>query len=221
MSRQEVRDEYKETEGNPAIKSRIRRLQRQAAPRRRCWRTVKRAAVVITNPTAFAVALEYWSGHGGARGSRQGTATCWRARSKRLRAGRAFRWWRIRRWRTRLYRTVEVGQSDSRRNSTPSVAEMLAAIYRAQSVAHMAGRRPIAMAEAITTTAPESTSARRNGLFRLRRSAWCLSCWCRCRRFCSTCCWPSASWLRCWCCSRRFIFCGRRSSRYFPACFYC
>jgi flagellar biosynthesis protein FlhB len=58
MSRQEIVDEYKETEGNPAIKSRIRRLQRQVR-RRRMLDEVKRATLVITNPIHFAVALEY------------------------------------------------------------------------------------------------------------------------------------------------------------------
>jgi flagellar biosynthetic protein FlhB len=58
MSRQELRDEYKETEGNPAIKNRIRKLRRQVL-RRRMLEDTKRASVVITNPTEFAIALEY------------------------------------------------------------------------------------------------------------------------------------------------------------------
>ncbi|HEX4756890.1 MAG TPA: EscU/YscU/HrcU family type III secretion system export apparatus switch protein [Terracidiphilus sp.] len=58
MSRQEVIDDYKETEGNPAIKARIRRLRRQTA-RRAMLDAAKRATVVITNPTEFAIALEY------------------------------------------------------------------------------------------------------------------------------------------------------------------
>src|SRR5208282_1073761 len=58
MSRQEMKDEYKETEGNPVIKGRIRRLQRQVR-RRRMLQDTKRAAVVITNPTEYAIALEY------------------------------------------------------------------------------------------------------------------------------------------------------------------
>jgi len=58
MSRQDLRDEFKETEGNPAVKMRIRRLQRQAR-RRRMLQDVERAAVVITNPTEYAIALEF------------------------------------------------------------------------------------------------------------------------------------------------------------------
>jgi flagellar biosynthetic protein FlhB len=58
MSRQEIRDELKQTEGNPAVKGRIRRLQRQLR-RRQMLRDTEKASVVITNPTHFAVALQY------------------------------------------------------------------------------------------------------------------------------------------------------------------
>jgi flagellar biosynthetic protein FlhB len=58
MSRDEIREEYKETEGNPLIKSRIRSLQREMA-RRRMIQEVPKATVVITNPTHLAVALFY------------------------------------------------------------------------------------------------------------------------------------------------------------------
>jgi flagellar biosynthetic protein FlhB len=58
MSRQEIRDEYKESEGNPATKSRIRRLQR-AARRRKMLQQVKTATAVIVNPTHYAIALRY------------------------------------------------------------------------------------------------------------------------------------------------------------------
>ena len=58
MSRQDLRDEYKETEGSPQIRSRIRGLQRQMR-RRRVKADVGRAAVVLTNPTHYAVALGF------------------------------------------------------------------------------------------------------------------------------------------------------------------
>jgi flagellar biosynthetic protein FlhB len=58
MSRQEMRDEYKESEGNPQIRGRIRNLQRQAR-RRRMQADVAKAAVVITNPDHYAVALDF------------------------------------------------------------------------------------------------------------------------------------------------------------------
>jgi flagellar biosynthesis protein FlhB len=58
MSRQDLRDEYKETEGSPQIRARIRGLQRQMR-RRRVKADVSRAAVVLTNPTHYAVALGF------------------------------------------------------------------------------------------------------------------------------------------------------------------
>jgi flagellar biosynthetic protein FlhB len=58
MTRQEIRDEQKETEGAPEIKSRVRRMQ-QAMARKRMMQEVPRASVVITNPTHYAVALQY------------------------------------------------------------------------------------------------------------------------------------------------------------------
>ncbi|MDY0249351.1 MAG: flagellar biosynthesis protein FlhB [Pseudomonas sp.] len=58
MTKQEVRDEYKDSEGKPEVKSRIRQLQREMAERR-MMSAVPEADVIITNPTHFAVALKY------------------------------------------------------------------------------------------------------------------------------------------------------------------
>ncbi len=58
MSKQDMRDEFKETEGSPQIRGRIRNLQRQAR-RRRVKDDVSKAAVVLTNPTHYAVALGF------------------------------------------------------------------------------------------------------------------------------------------------------------------
>lgn len=58
MSKQELRDEQKDTEGNPQIKMRIRRLQRDAR-RRRMMDEVKTATAVVVNPTHYAVAIRY------------------------------------------------------------------------------------------------------------------------------------------------------------------
>lgn len=65
MTKQEVRDEYKDSEGKPEVKSRIRQLQREMAERR-MMQAVPEADVVITNPTHFAVALKYDGDKGGA-----------------------------------------------------------------------------------------------------------------------------------------------------------
>ncbi len=58
MTRQEIREELKETEGRPEVRSRIRALQQQLASRR-MMKAVPTADVVVTNPTHFAVALRY------------------------------------------------------------------------------------------------------------------------------------------------------------------
>ena len=58
MTRQEVRDELKETDGRPELKSRIRSLQRELA-QRRMMEEVPKADVIVTNPTHYAVALRY------------------------------------------------------------------------------------------------------------------------------------------------------------------
>jgi flagellar biosynthetic protein FlhB len=58
MSRQEVKDEHKQTEGDPQIKARIRSVRQERA-RKRMMAAVPTATVVVTNPTHFAVALKY------------------------------------------------------------------------------------------------------------------------------------------------------------------
>ena len=58
MTKQEVKDEYKNTEGDPQIKGRIRQKMREVS-QRRMMQDVPKADVVITNPTHFAVAIKY------------------------------------------------------------------------------------------------------------------------------------------------------------------
>ncbi len=58
MTKQEVKDEHKELEGNPEIKGKIKKLQFQAA-KRRLVKIIPTADVVITNPTHYAVAIKY------------------------------------------------------------------------------------------------------------------------------------------------------------------
>ena len=63
MSRQDLKEEYKETEGSPEVKSRMRRLQMEASQRAmqqaQAIDNVKDATVIVTNPTHFAVAIKY------------------------------------------------------------------------------------------------------------------------------------------------------------------
>ena len=63
MSRTEIRQELKQSEGDPHTKNRIRRLQREIS-RRRMMQDVPKATVVVTNPTHYAVALLYEQGMG-------------------------------------------------------------------------------------------------------------------------------------------------------------
>ena len=58
MTRQEVKEEIKREEGDPLIKARVRKIQREQA-RKRMFAAVSKATVVLTNPTHVAVALRY------------------------------------------------------------------------------------------------------------------------------------------------------------------
>jgi flagellar biosynthetic protein FlhB len=61
MSRQEIKDEFKQSEGDPHVKGRLRQIRQEKA-RQRMMAAVPTASVVVTNPTHFAVALRYESG---------------------------------------------------------------------------------------------------------------------------------------------------------------
>ena len=65
MTKQEVRDEYKNSEGSPEVKQRIRQLQREMS-HRRMMAAIPEADVIITNPTHYAVAIKYDPEQGGA-----------------------------------------------------------------------------------------------------------------------------------------------------------
>jgi len=130
MTRQEVREDFKETEGHPAIRGRIRRLQREMR-RRRMLRDVARATVVVTNPNEYAVALEYKP--------ETMAAPVVVAKGRNLLAQRIKR---EARWQgvplvenpplaQALYRATEVGQTIPAKLYT-AVAEILAFIYRTQ-----------------------------------------------------------------------------------------
>ena len=58
MTKQEVKDEYKQSEGDPQVKGRIKQKMQEAS-RRRMMQQLPEADVVITNPTHFAVAIKY------------------------------------------------------------------------------------------------------------------------------------------------------------------
>lgn len=130
MTQQELREELKESEGNPQIKARIRKLQRQVR-RKRMLEDVARAAVVITNPTEYAIALEYHE---------KLIAPVVVAKGRNLLAAQIKQtalWHEVPTVENvplahALYRTAEVGQAIPAKLYT-AVAEVLAFIFRAQS----------------------------------------------------------------------------------------
>lgn len=63
MTKQELKDEFKNSEGNPEVKAKLRQLRAQRV-RKRMMAAVPKATVIITNPTHFAVALQYEPGMG-------------------------------------------------------------------------------------------------------------------------------------------------------------
>ena len=78
MSKQEMREEMRDAMGNPQIKAKIRQIQR-AMRKRKVKADMSRASVVITNPTHYAVALEFsFETMSGADGAGKGTRSAWR-----------------------------------------------------------------------------------------------------------------------------------------------
>ena len=70
MTKQEVKDEYKQTEGSPEVRAKIRRLQMESAHKavkqQEALENMGEATAIITNPTHFAIALKYQVGQAGA-----------------------------------------------------------------------------------------------------------------------------------------------------------
>jgi flagellar biosynthetic protein FlhB len=128
MSKQEIRDESKETDGNPHTKARVRRLQRDMR-RRTMMKDIAKATAIIVNPTHYAVALQY----------EQGAMTA----PKVIGKGKNYLAARIRQKAIEnqipiienpplaqaLYKTVDVGQ-DIPPHLYRAVAEILAYIFR-------------------------------------------------------------------------------------------
>jgi flagellar biosynthetic protein FlhB len=141
MSREELRQESKETEGNPHTKLRVRRIQRQMR-RSQMLRETQRATVVVTNPTHFAVALLY---------ELDMEAPVVLAKGQNLLAERMKDIAREKEipilenppLARALYKSVEVGGAIPAGLYT-AVAEILAFVYQAQAQARRGGVRPSA-----------------------------------------------------------------------------
>jgi flagellar biosynthetic protein FlhB len=138
MTKQEVKQESKDTDGNPQIRGRMRRLRR-ALMRKILAKDVQRATAVITNPTHYAVALEYRP--------ETMSAPVVVAKGRNLLAERIkqlARWHEIPIIENRvlaqtLYKTTDVGQSIPPQLYA-AVAEILAFLYRTQ--ARLLGQQP-------------------------------------------------------------------------------
>jgi flagellar biosynthetic protein FlhB len=137
MSKQEVKDDAKQSDGNPEIKGRIRRMQRQMR-RRQMLKDTEKANVVITNPTHFAVALQYEADM---------EAPIVVAKGRDLLAQEikdVARWHGIAIMENpplaqALFKTVEVGRPIPAKLYT-AVAEILAFVFRMQAQARQQGR---------------------------------------------------------------------------------
>jgi flagellar biosynthetic protein FlhB len=129
MSKQEIREEMKDSEGNPANKARIRKLQRQSR-RRQMIKAAETATVVITNPTHYAVALKFEPNMAAPLVVAKGLDLL-ALKIREIAGGRGIPIMENRPLAQALYKGVEVG------DAIPSdlyhaVAEILVLVYRAQ-----------------------------------------------------------------------------------------
>lgn len=128
MTREEVRKEHKEQEGNPEIKARIRAQQREMA-RRRMMAEVPKADVVVTNPTHYAVALRYAEGRDGAPVVLAKGADEIAAKIREIAAAHAIPMLEAPPLARALYRHVEPGEPIPEKLYT-AVAQVLAWVFR-------------------------------------------------------------------------------------------
>jgi flagellar biosynthesis protein FlhB len=160
MTRQEIRDEFKETEGRPEVKSRIRMLQQQVATRR-MMEAVPTADVVVTNPTHFAVALKYDEKRMAAprvvAKGRQNVA----ARIRELAAEHNVPVFSAPPLARALFRSTEVGQEIPSALYT-AVAQVLAYIFQLRTAAADAKRKLVPPQPEVDESMFEKGAGRRN-----------------------------------------------------------
>jgi flagellar biosynthetic protein FlhB len=130
MTKQEVRQEYKETDGNPVIKSRIRQLQR-AMRKRQSLKAAATATVIVTNPTHYAVALRYEADMAAPLVVAKGLNRL-AEMIKQLARDNGIMLVENRPLAQALYKSVEVGDAIPS-NLYQAVAEILALVFRAQA----------------------------------------------------------------------------------------
>lgn len=138
MTKEEVKQDHKDAEGDPQIKGRIRAKQREAA-RARMMAAVPKADVIVTNPTHFAVALKYDQGMAAPQVVAKGTALL-AARIMELAHEHKVPILEAPPLARALYRHTEVGDEIPHRLYT-AVAEVLAYVYQLKRPEY-AGERP-------------------------------------------------------------------------------
>lgn len=142
MSKEDVRQEHKESEGDPHTKARIRQQQRQAA-RRRMMSEVPKADVVVTNPTRYAVALKYEEDkHGAPRVLAKGSGLI-AAKIRELAAEHRIPALEAPPLARALYRHVELGQ-EIPAELYSAVAQVLAWVFQLRSWRSGWGDEPMA-----------------------------------------------------------------------------
>lgn len=130
MTKQEVKDEYKNAEGDPQIKGKIRQKMREAS-QRRMMQDVPKADVVITNPTHFAVAIRYDANEGSAPKVLAKGADFLAQRIKEIARENNVEIVENKPLARMLYANVDVGQ-EVPPELYQSVAEVLALVYKMQ-----------------------------------------------------------------------------------------
>jgi flagellar biosynthesis protein FlhB len=130
MTKQEVRQEYKETDGNPLIKSKIRQIQRNMR-KKQSLKAAATATVIVTNPTHYAVALKYETDMAAPIVVAKGLNVL-AEKIKQLARDNGIMLVENRPLAQALYKTVEVGDSIPG-NLYKAVAEILALVFRAQA----------------------------------------------------------------------------------------
>ena len=130
MTKQEVRQEYKETDGNPIIKSRIRQAQRTMR-KRQSLKAAATATVIVTNPTHYAVALRYEPDMSAPMVVAKGRDLL-AEKIKQLARDNGIMLVENKPLAQALYKSVEVGDSIPSK-LYQAVAEILATVFRAQA----------------------------------------------------------------------------------------
>jgi flagellar biosynthetic protein FlhB len=145
MTRQDVRQEAKESDGNPEVKAKIRSMQREMA-KRRMMSEIPTADVVVTNPTHYAVALRYADGKAGAPRVVAKGADAMAARIRAIAAEHNIPTLEAPPLARALFQHAELGDQIPEALYT-AVAEVLAYVYQLRSFGKNGGQKPELPAE--------------------------------------------------------------------------